>query len=285
MKYINKLKYGILSLTTVMLLATACNDKDANLEQFSQADGALLDMDFGGAYAVGAGSYEFTFDVKTEATPVTSVTVYKLFTAANGDASEEVSLGSFTTFPTSATYTIGELLGDVPVNGNVLTEADLGPGDAWSFRFDITMADGRVLPGRTPTGTSAFALNFTCPSDLAGSYEVFTTYGYHDFLPTESTFTIDAEITEVSDGVYSVFDFSGGLYSIGTYSSAYGTSSFEVTFSDVCGNITWTGQSDAWGPTIPLDGGENSVDANGVITISWFNEAYGENGVSVYTPK
>ena len=177
-------------------------------------------------------------------------------------------------------------MADVPVNGGVLTEADLGPGDAWSFRFDINMADGRVLPGRTSSGTSSFALNFTCPSDLAGMYSVFTTYGYHDFLPTESTFTIDAEITEVSDGVYSVFDFSGGLYSIGTYSGAYGTSSFEVEFSDVCGSISWIGQSDAWGATVPLDGGVNSVDSGtGVITISWFNEAYGENGVSVYTPK
>jgi hypothetical protein len=35
---------------------------------------------------------------------------------------------------------------------------------------------------------------------------------------------------------------------------------------------------------VPLEGGENSVGANGVITISWYCEGYGENGVSVYTP-
>lgn len=38
-----------------------------------------------------------------------------------------------------------ELLAALPVGGNVLTEADLTPGDTFTFDFDITLADGRAL--------------------------------------------------------------------------------------------------------------------------------------------
>lgn len=126
-----------------------------------------------------------------------------------------------------------------------------------------------------------------CISDLAGMYSVTTTYGYHDFLPDYNPNTMDIEVVSVGDGLYEVFDFSGGLYSSGPYADAYNTgpSSFTVQFSDICNNITWSGQSDPWGACIPLTGGENSVDpSTGVITISWYCEGYGESGVSVYTP-
>ncbi|MEY8869705.1 DUF4843 domain-containing protein [Meridianimaribacter flavus] len=127
-----------------------------------------------------------------------------------------------------------------------------------------------------------------CESDLSGSYSVTTTYGYHDFLPDYNPSTIDADITEVDAGVYSVSDFSGGLYSEGPYAGAYGTDAADNTlvFTDFCGNISWEGQTDPWGDIIPLDGGTNSVDSGtGVITLSWYCTGYGENGVSVYTPQ
>ncbi|MTE27966.1 hypothetical protein [Winogradskyella ouciana] len=126
-----------------------------------------------------------------------------------------------------------------------------------------------------------------CVSDLAGMYSVTTTYGYHDFLPAYNPNTMDIEVVSVGDGLYEVFDFSGGLYSSGPYADAYNTgpTSFTVQFSDICNNITWSGQTDPWGACTPLDGGVNAVNpTTGVITISWFCEGYGENGVSVYTP-
>ena len=154
-------------------------------------------------------------------------------------------------------------------------------GETWVLAYKIT--GGSTETG--PASTNVHSIQVTCPSDLAGTYDVVTTYGYHDFLPAESTWTIEAEITEVSPGVYSVDDFSGGLYSVGAYSSAYGTTGQFVTFSEVCGAITWSGQTDAWGPCVPQAGKVNAVAGTGVITISWLNEEYGENGVSVYTPK
>jgi len=35
---------------------------------------------------------------------------------------------------------------------------------------------------------------------------------------------------------------------------------------------------------IPTPGETNSVDSNGIVTINWFCERYGEFGTSIYTP-
>jgi hypothetical protein len=123
-----------------------------------------------------------------------------------------------------------------------------------------------------------------CVSDIAGMYSMTTTYGFHDFLPTYETNTQDMEIVELGGGEYSIADFTGGLYSDGPYSGAYNTTATDAVITENCGLISWSGQSDPWGAMIPLAGGENTVDSNGVITISWYCEGYGENGVSVYTP-
>lgn len=125
-----------------------------------------------------------------------------------------------------------------------------------------------------------------CISDIAGMYSVTTTYGYHDFLPTDSVITQNMEIVELGDGLYSVSDFSGGLME-SSYNDAYGTgglSQNELVFNENCGLISWSEQIEPFGPLEMLDGGTNSVDSNGVVTISWFCPTWGENGVSVYTP-
>ncbi|WP_298896654.1 hypothetical protein [uncultured Psychroserpens sp.] len=135
--------------------------------------------------------------------------------------------------------------------------------------------------------TLTITINGICFSDIGGMYSVTTTYGYHDFLPDYNPQTTDIEIEALGDGLYRVFDMSSGLYSSGPYAAAYGTgpTSFDVEFTENCGEISWVNQNDPWGLVIPLDGGVNAVDPDtGVVTISWFCEGYGENGVSVYTP-
>ncbi|MDG5492480.1 hypothetical protein [Psychroserpens sp. SPM9] len=135
--------------------------------------------------------------------------------------------------------------------------------------------------------TLTININGICFSDIGGMYSVTTTYGYHDFLPAYNPQTTDIEIEALGDGLYRVFDMSSGLYSSGPYADAYGTgaTSFDVEFTENCGDISWENQTDPWGAVVPLEGGVNAVDPDtGVITISWFCEGYGENGVSVYTP-
>lgn len=140
-----------------------------------------------------------------------------------------------------------------------------------------------VINGKTES--TKVTINYLCNSDLEGKYSVTTTYLYHDFLPDYATNTMDMTVTSEEYGVYTVPDISGGLYSSGPYSTGYGTSGVEFTFSDLCDNISWEGQHDPWGAITPLAGGVNEVNPEtGVFTISWHNEAYGEEGISVFTP-
>lgn len=181
---------------------------------------------------------------------------------------------------TTVTIPAGEYFGFITVNGNFA--AALETGSRLNLRLED--ATGKVAGFKNTFALDVFKL---CESDLAGVYNVTTTYGFHDFLPNFSSNTIEGVvITSEGGNVYSVADFSGGLYSVGPYADAYGTDNVDnsLVFSDVCGNISWTGQSDPWG-AINMNG-VNSVDpATGVITISWFCVGYGENGVSVYTPQ
>jgi hypothetical protein len=115
-------------------------------------------------------------------------------------------------------------------------------------------------------------------------YSMTTTYGFHDFLPDYSENTQDIEIVELGGGAYFIEDFTGGLYSTGPYRGAYSTEATNAEITENCGLITWSGQSDTWGAMIPTVGETNSVDLDGVITINWTCEAYGEYATSIYTP-
>lgn len=195
--------------------------------------------------------------------------------AAPEPAGNEAVLAS-----TTVTIPAGQYFGNITVNGNF--DAAVEAGTRLSLRLED--ASAKVAGFKNTYSLDVFKL---CESDLAGVYNVTTTYGFHDFLPNYSTNTIEGVvITSEGGNVYSVADFSGGLYSTGPYNTAYGTGAADISlvFSDICGNISWSGQSDPWG-AINMNG-VNSVDSEtGVITISWFCVGFGENGVSVYTPQ
>lgn len=195
--------------------------------------------------------------------------------AAPEPAGNEAVLAS-----TTVTIPAGQYFGNITVNGNF--DAAVEAGTRLSLRLED--ASAKAAGFKNTYSLDVFKL---CESDLAGVYNVTTTYGFHDFLPNYSTNTIEGVVISSEGGnVYSVADFSGGLYSTGPYATAYGTGADDnsLVFSDICGNITWTGQTDRWG-AINMNG-VNSVDSEtGVITISWFCVGFGENGVSVYTPQ
>lgn len=271
-------KYNILFLLALLTLGGCILDNSGELADQKTSGAATIDIPPNQPFIFGATeSIDLVIDATkfSDESNIKSVMIQKSFEGANASVTG-LDAGSVTSYPSTVSFSIDELL-----SGLGITIDEVGAGDTWTFNYVVTLNDGRVL---NPAGTTS--VPFSCQSDLAGMYSVTTTYGYHDFLPSESTNTIDVEITETGPGQYEVFDFSGGLYSQGAYATYYGTSSFTVTFNDVCNSISWTDQSDTWGPVVPLDGGVNSVDpVTGVITISWHCLAYGENGVSVYTPK
>lgn len=172
----------------------------------------------------------------------------------------------------------------LPTAATTLVASDI------SFDVVLQSASRGIAVGLSDgTAQVIHTVNLVCDLtlDLGGMYSVTTNYGYHDFLPSFNPNTEVLEIIDNGDGTFFVQDFSGGLYNGGPYSAAYGTNatSFDVTFSNSCNKIQWTEQSDPWGAVIPLNGGVNEVDvATGTVTISWFCEGYGENGVTVYTP-
>ncbi|MDG2357882.1 MAG: hypothetical protein P8L21_06345 [Polaribacter sp.] len=184
----------------------------------------------------------------------------------------------------SSTVTIpaGEYFGEISIVG--IYEGTTTTGSELILSLKGDSSDPAMI-------NNSFSLSIfqKCISDLAGNYSVTTTYGFHDFLPDFNPYTMEMEIVAVDQeaGLYQISDFSGGLYSIGPYSTSYETDSesFTVQFTENCGKISWKNQSDAFGPCIPTERGINSVDfSSGKITISWTCEKYGENGVSVYTP-
>ncbi|EDP97987.1 hypothetical protein U8527_18510 [Kordia algicida OT-1] len=214
------------------------------------------------------------------------------------------------TSPVDVTYTIEDVVGAssdaVTVSGTVniaantnsaLIDLNIIPTAATALvasdiSFDIVLQGASRGVGVGLSDGSAVVrhrVNLVCDLtlDLGGMYSVTTNYGYHDFLPSFNPNTEVMEVVDNGDGTFFVQDFSGGLYNGGPYSTAYGTgpTSMDVVFSNSCNKIQWENQSDPWGAIIPLNGGVNEVDvATGVMTISWFCEGYGENGVSVYTP-
>ncbi len=211
---------------------------------------------------------EIAFDVETKGETVSSILIKK---SVNGGG--EVDHATISA-PTTVNVSFNDAL-----SGTGSTAGDLEVGDVITLNFYVT----------TPSGTfkgGSLGVDLSCASALAGMYSVTTTYSQHDFLPDYSSNTMEMEIMDGSQaGLYIVNDMSGGLYSAGPYVDAYGTTDFVVEFKDVCNSISWEGQTDPWGPCVPTDGGVNSVDpATGVITLSWTCTAYGESGVSVYTP-
>ncbi|MCH2194130.1 hypothetical protein [Kordia sp.] len=200
-----------------------------------------------------------------------------------GNASDAITAsGTVNIAPNTNTATID--LSVVPGADVALVSSDI--------TFDIVLQSasrGIGIGLSDGSATTVHTVNLVCDLtlDLGGMNSVTTNYGYHDFLPSFNPHTEVTEIVDNGDGTFFIQDFSGGLYNGGPYSAAYNTgpTSFDVNFSNSCNKIQWEGQSDPWGACIPLDGGVNEVDiATGVVTISWFCEGYGENGVSVYTP-
>lgn len=265
-----KIIYSILAIALVF----SCQDQDDHGVTVNDYNGTTPVVYYtngvSGSYFVTPTATPFTIQVGA----TTTSAVDRTFTI-EADASSTAQAGvDYDFVSTSVLIPAGSYFGEVEVQGI----------------FAGTTAEGSSLVinlvGEGTMANSQYSLSIfqQCVSDLAGMYSVFTTYGYHDFLPSYSTVTMDMEIVEISDGYYSVDDFSGGLYSDGPYVGAYGTSGLYAEFTENCGLISWSGQSDPWGPMIPLAGGVNSVDANGVVTISWYCEGYGESGVSVYTP-
>ena len=200
-----------------------------------------------------------------------------LFVAHN-NGGNPVPYKSISSFPSDVEVTAQEMMG---VLG--LSNADISYGDVFTITMDMDTPSGKLSPN---TSLSIFV---DCvPIITAGDYTVTTVYSFHDCI--EQSFmehTMDVTLSEVSPGVYSIPDFTGGLYSVGCYVNFYDSSAIPAEITELCGNISWSNVLDDYlgQEFIATEGATNSVDANGVITISATGDKFGESWVSTYTPK
>ncbi len=159
-----------------------------------------------------------------------------------------------------------------------LSPADLSPGDSFLFEGFVILEDGRSFGFANSSAAvrgSAFQahFNFTlpaaCPSDLTGTFE----YETSDIWCGGDPVTGSVDIVARGGGVYEFSDWA-----FGSYGSCYGggAAGGELTFTDVCSNVSFSGFTDSFGDTWEFT---SSIDGN-EWTIQWTN-TYGESATSV----
>lgn len=270
---------NILSLTALLLLMTglvftSCDDSVTPPHQQNSGSGALPIVGTPAPNFYDLGDFanaasDITLDIEEYGgAQVSSVDVWVSYDG--GAAGKMMTVSSF---PSDLTWSGPDAAAAAGV------EVDsLELGKIFKFTFTLNMADGTVLVPNTKVD-----LPLSCPSDLAGTYDVHTVYHQHDFLPDYSEANIVAEVTQVDDGIYSVEDASGGLYSEGPYVDAYGTNGLDFTFREICGQLSWEGQKDDWQDLVQSPDFPSEVIDENTFTISILGTVYGEHWTSTYT--
>jgi len=210
-----------------------------------------------------------SFDLEGKGETVSSIDVFKSYNGGDAVMHANVSPGPVSVTLQEAIDGLGVSLDDVAV------------GDVVQLSFETNTSTGTFKSGET------LDIPASCPSSLAGDY-TSTTSGTSTDGCCPGTFTAERDITltEVSGGVYTVSDFSAGLYF--DWYEVYGITAANETdgalnaqLTDICGDITGTG-TEPFGTAIAITG---SVDAStGVITYTWTN-GFDDTGSVVMTPK
>lgn len=162
-----------------------------------------------------------------------------------------------------------------------LSADDVSAGDNFKFAGRVELSDGRVFSQSNSSATVVgpafrghfdFTMPASCPSDLTGTYEYTSSEIWCGIAPVSGTVTIDAQ----GGGVYKFSDWAFGSYAC--YGG--GTAGGNLTFTDVCLEVSFTGFTDSFGDTWTFD---SNIDGN-VWTITWEN-TYGESATSeIYYP-
>ena len=168
------------------------------------------------------------------------------------------------------------ITGDQAFAAAGVTPDQVSAGDNFNFVGRVELTDGRVFSQSNSSATvvgPAFRghFNFTmpasCPSDLTGTFEYVTTNIWCGAPDQTGTVTIDAQ----GGGVYKFSDWAFGAYAC--YGG--GTAGGNLTFTDVCLEVSYSGFTDSFGDTWTFTGGINGNE----WVIDWVN-TYGEAATS-----
>lgn len=150
-------------------------------------------------------------------------------------------------------------------------------GDNFNFKGFVTLQDGGVygaanssasVRGAAFRGHFDFTMPAACPSNLGGSYEYVSTDSWCGAGASGSV-----DIQALGGGKYQFSDWS-----FGTYGSCYGggVGAGDLTFTDVCAVVSFTGFTDVYGDTWTY---VSEINGN-EWTIEWEN-TYGEYGTAI----
>lgn len=287
------------SLMALLLIFTACEDESkAPIVTFDSAghgaytkllssDGALL-VNLLSETEFNSSNYNYTVEFIDDNN---SNGISEVYVTLTYDPVSGTNVGPFEISRVQASsLTTGESgfkQATFEVNATTLASAlslgfsDFAPGDNFNLETIIVMTDGREFGPDNSSATvqgAAFqggAMGFTrplaCPSDLTGTYAYSTTNIWCNGGSTTGTVDIEA----LGGGRYQFSDWA-----FGSYVTCYGGGSAggDLTFTDVCAVVSFTGFTDSFGDTWTYT---SSIDGN-EWTIGWDN-TYGESAISVIT--
>ncbi|MBN1416955.1 MAG: hypothetical protein JW973_17800 [Bacteroidales bacterium] len=269
------MKKVIFSIIIINLFITGCfKDEDeirqaykvAVMPEITAINASFFDLaDINNTYV------EFTVDFET---PAKSVAIEETF---NG---YKKTLGSYTSFPATIRITATEAVAGIPD----VTIDSLKLGD--SFLFEIIAEATNGIKSRSNIIVNA---SVACESDLSGTYDVLANGMSTDPGPTPDEnpavdFVYEVTLTETtSNGVYTISDFSGGLYPL--WYDIYGLvpADCEGTLQDICGSISYVNTIEPFGS--PIEGTGNVDPVTGIITLDGTATAWGDTWTLVLTPK
>lgn len=263
----------LLGLLLVLgVIASCTKDEDENPFASVEPRGAVVstsNVQTGFFNLLDPSSSSISFDINTQGEAVNSVVVMQ-----STKGSTPIEVATVSSFPA----TISVSFADVMAASGVALE-DLAPGDQTVFTF----ANVGTASGTYPSGAS-LSIPMACPSDLGGTYtSTATGTSTDDCCPDVTTVEGEVTLTDLGGGVYTISDWSGGLYF--EWYAVYGItgpSDTEGTVQDVCNELSLTGPaSEPFGTAITSS---MTLADDGTITLTWSN-GYDDQGVTTLTPQ
>lgn len=161
MKNLNK----IIAIVFITAISFSCDDSEneaipAYLDGTQYGVNLFVDVTAGKTIAiadVNTATVDFAVSFEGDKRPVASIVASKTFTPSGGSATAAISEASFTTFPSSASITVGQLITGVP---GLTSTADLAAGDKFDMKFVINYQDGGVVTRYGTLNNPNFSVTF-----------------------------------------------------------------------------------------------------------------------------
>ena len=161
MKNLNK----IIAILFIAVISFSCDDSEnetipAFLDGTQYGINLFVDVSAGQSIPladVATATVDFAVSFEGDKRPVTSIDAIKIFTPSGGSASAEIAQASYTTFPSSASITVDQLIAGVP---GLSSTDDLAAGDKFDMKFVINYQDGGVVTRYGTLNNPNFSVNF-----------------------------------------------------------------------------------------------------------------------------